>query len=901
MGLAAHPARSSSLESPACASSARARRAHPFLFALLCAALLGWPPSAAFGQGLFGAGEEEESGEEANEKAPFDITADTVEFDTARQVYVARGNVRLEQPRRILTSDWMVFSDKTREGVASGNVVVTEGSDKLFADVLHFEVDEMAGIVFDGKLETGNSNFIATGDTIKRVGEQEYVFEDAVFTTCRCPEGETEPWTIEANEANLEFGGYAVTKSTTFNILGLPVLWSPRAYFPLKTERETGFLFPTFNAASRNGFDVGVPFFWAAADNVNVLLTPRYLSKNGFKPEGKIDYVFGPITFGELYGTWIRDDETNPNDLSTPFSQDRWAVQWRHDQALPFDWRWKVDAHFLSDNNYTFDFRDVSRVRDDRYVEAKTFVENRFGPIGRYGFTGAIHYAEDQQNPDNQDRDKFLLQRMPDLKLSGLPQPLPGPLDKAVWSFDTRYTHFWARDDVQDRLPNANIVDGLFADTGIDAIPNGDERDSRGRLLLPDGSVELRDGTITTAADILATAQLDPLFDPLADPLLIPTADGNLDDAPGGQENDGQFQEGEPLADRGHRVVLNPRVAFPFRVADTIEVLPEFGWHGTFYNTDNKSTDFRNLFTAMIDVRSRLRREIQIPSWLREGQRAVHLVEPRVTYTAVEGAGQSGNPLFIPRPQVQNQRLRQLEPTSFTRDPSDRIDDVQALTFAVGNRIYIPGLEIEDEIGPPRLFADFTVSLHHDFADSDLTSLYLDGVAVPWQGVRTRFNLGFDLDDPELREALFSISWGSLEGHDLSLSYRLVRDVPRFFENFSFDTERFDDFNQGFLQINQLDLYGRFAVTRNWAFTYRLRYSFEETLALGNAFGMEYLSSCYCWAIRAELADRRNRGFEFNFRYRILGLGDDHVRPFSRRKRGETDPLLQDTDLDRTL
>ncbi|MCP5070664.1 MAG: LPS-assembly protein LptD [bacterium] len=844
--------------------------------------------SASFAQEIFGTEEEGGGGD------PFDITADTVEFDTTRKVYIARGNVRLEQPSRVLTADWMVFSDTTREGVASGNVVVTEGSDRLLADVLHFEVDDLQGIVFQGKLETGANDFLATGETIKRTGEQEYLFEDAMFTTCQCPDGGVEPWAIKAKEADLEFGGYAVTKSTTFNVLGIPILWTPRMWFPIKTERETGFLFPLINFGSRSGgFDIGLPFFWAARDNINVRLIPHYLSDKGFKPETKIEYVFGRESYGEFFGSIIKDDDIDPNNPSTPFSKTRWGVEWIHDQYLPgpFEgWRWKVDGRLLSDNNYAFDFRDFSRIRGDRYVESLTMLEGRFGVLGRYGMTAAMHYAEDQQNPDDQDRDEYLIQRFPDLRLAGLPQPL-APFDQpwlrnAVFSFDTRYTHFWAQDDVTDQQPFATIVDGLFADTGIDAIPDGEERDQAGRKVLPDGTILNYDGTVTTAAEILA-------LDPLA---ILPTGDGSADNFPG-PEGDGRFQEGEPVVDRGHRVVLNPRVAFPFRVADAFEVMPELGWHATLYNTDAKSSAVRNLFTALLDVRTRLRRELQLPNWLAEGQPVVHLMEPRFVYSMVEGSSQRGNPGFIPRPLVQNERLRLLEPTSRVRDPSDRIDDVQAFTLALGNRFYVPGrppLEEEGVVGPPRLFADVTLGLHHDFADDDLSSLYMDGVAYPWEGVRTRFNVGFDLDQSEFREMLFSIGYGTLLGNDIGVSYRYVKDVPRFFENFRFDEERFEEFEEGFLEINQFDFRTRYAITRNWAVTYRLSYSFEQTLVLANQVGLEYLSKCKCWAIRAEMSENRARGVEFNFRYRIIGLGDDTVRPFSGRRRGQQDSLIED-------
>ena len=116
---------------------------------------------------------------------------------------------------------------------------------------------------------------------------------------------------------------------------------------------------------------------------------------------------------------------------------------------------------------------------------------------------GAIHYAEDQQNPDDVDRDEFLLQRMPDIQLAGLPMELPGA----------------------PSLPGAlgRAVDGNFADDGIDGIPDALERDEQGRRVLADGSIELADGTITTADEILAQ-NMDPTVDPLT---LLPTPDGS--------------------------------------------------------------------------------------------------------------------------------------------------------------------------------------------------------------------------------------------------------------------------------------------------------------------------------------------------------------------------------------
>ncbi|HEX9814206.1 MAG TPA: hypothetical protein VGB31_04565, partial [Myxococcota bacterium] len=41
--------------------------------------------------------------------AAFEVTADTLEYERGRDVYVARGNVRLVQEGKTLAADWISF------------------------------------------------------------------------------------------------------------------------------------------------------------------------------------------------------------------------------------------------------------------------------------------------------------------------------------------------------------------------------------------------------------------------------------------------------------------------------------------------------------------------------------------------------------------------------------------------------------------------------------------------------------------------------------------------------------------------------------------------------------------------------------------------------------------------
>jgi lipopolysaccharide assembly outer membrane protein LptD (OstA) len=787
----------------------------------------------------------------------WDITADSISYERSRDVYTARGNVRIVQPGRSLRADWVAFSNTTRRGIATGHVVIEDQGQKLEADVIHFELDDLRGLLLGGRLEGKDTPFLATGAEVRKLGEQEYEFEDGSFTTCRCPDGGTEPWRIRSQEAELEIGGYGTARNTVLDVLGVPVFWLPWMRYPLLTDRATGLLFPTFNSSNRTGLDVGLPFFWAALPSLNVTVTPHWLTERGFKPELELEYVLGEKSYGELFASGILgDDEVDPDDPDTPFNDDRYALAWLHDQHLPAGFRAKVDARLFSDNLYPFDFNELSGFRADRYVESAAFVEKRFGTLQRFGFHGGGRYADDIQNPDDLDRDRFLLQRAGELALSGMPQPLASDLPFEV-AFDTQLVNFAPREDAESFLGFGAVVgDDLFLDTGLDALPTAKEP---GFLAPPD----------------FPTDPHEDDFDPMTG---------------SGTEGDGRFQEGEPLMDRGQRLLVNPRVALPLRIADVAELRTELGYHGTFYHTRAQSFETRHLGTAQLDLRTRLRRQLELPF---AAGPATHLLEPRLAWTGITDVSQDGNPLLVPRGAVLQERIRQLELGNVLRDPSDRIGETNALTLAFGNRLFVPTPPGEKGIlEPPRLFADVTLSGSWDFADEDLRNVFLDGVLFPARQWRTRFNTGWDVEESDVSEVLFEFGYSDERGNDLGIGYRKVEDVPQFFEGFDFEDERFDEFEEEFEEINQVEFFARYAFSRLWAASYRLRYSLEGSLALANQFGLEYVSRCQCWAVRLELEDERQRGFQAALRYRIVGLGDDSVRPFDARRRGAADPLI---------
>src|SRR5262245_64499349 len=155
----------------------------------------------------------------------WDITADSISYDRSRDLYTARGHVRIVQPGRSLDADWVAFSNTTRRGIATGNVVIEDQGQKLEADVIHFGLDDLRGVLLGGRLQGKDTPFLATGEEVRKLGDNDYQFEHGTFTTCKCPDGSTEPWVIEAESADLEIGGYGTARNTVVDVLGVPVFW----------------------------------------------------------------------------------------------------------------------------------------------------------------------------------------------------------------------------------------------------------------------------------------------------------------------------------------------------------------------------------------------------------------------------------------------------------------------------------------------------------------------------------------------------------------------------------------------------------------------------------------------------------------------------------------------------
>jgi hypothetical protein len=219
---------------------------------------------------------------------------------------------------------------------------------------------------------------------------------------------------------------------------------------------------------------------------------------------------------------------------------------------------------------------------------------------------------------------------------------------------------------------------------------------------------------------------------------------------------------------------------------------------------------------------------------------------------------------------VPQRRIRQLALGNVTYDPADRVSAFNGVTYGVANRIYR-----SDPETPPRLLADFYLSNEFAINGNAFGNIFVGGRAYPIEGAHVWANLGFNPNHARISEALFQLAYHARAGHRVALSYRYLRDVPRFFEDFNNSSQRFDEFSNDFKRIHQIGFFGKLVLTSQWAVHTRVAYSFEDSLLLVTRGGVEYTSKCRCWAGGFEVSYDRTRGFRFDLVYRLLGLGRD--------------------------
>ncbi|MBI3753557.1 MAG: LPS-assembly protein LptD [Deltaproteobacteria bacterium] len=390
-----------------------------FLLLLTVCCLLFLPPLLAFA----------EDGKSFSEKKPIAITADSLSYDKSKDTYYAEGHVIVIQGESSIKADKMIVDMSASHAHASGNVeIVDEGGDTLKGDSLDIDIDTKVGVAINGRLFFKKENVHVVGDEIKKTGAQSYSAHHSFFTTCDCEEGSSPAWSFYAQDTDVTLGKYIHAWNTFFYIKNVPVLYSPYVVFPVKTERETGFLMPSVGYSGVRGAIFDNSFFWAISDSADATFYLDIESLRGIGKGIEYRYALSKTTDGEFSFyhfqendiSRVREFRQGIDNLSRPMTatNDRWFLQYRHRGLLPHDVILKADIKRVSDDEYFIDFGKDIQERSLVSLESNvsmTKTWNKFNLVAQFRYFDNLLAADDSST----------LQRLPEITLTGADQQVP--------------------------------------------------------------------------------------------------------------------------------------------------------------------------------------------------------------------------------------------------------------------------------------------------------------------------------------------------------------------------------------------------------------------------------------------------------------------------------------------
>ena len=340
------------------------------------------------------------------------VIADEIQqMGGATDLLIAVGNVEITRGQSRLLADRVELNRDTGQVVAQGKVVFYDGPDRLVGERIDYNLRTGTGTVYQGGA-VASPFYRLSAERMDRIGDGIYELRRGVFTTC---EDDDPPWSFRFGSGTADLNDIVYGRDASFWLKGIPVLpWVPFFAAALRSERQSGFLFPEFGNSSRKGLMAKVPYYWAIDDSQDLTVTLHTYTQRGIGLEGDYRYVLSRDQRGELAAFGINEVFFNP--LGIP--QNRGWGSLRHDWQITPRLSLKVNANAVSDDLVYRDYRNRLADRANQRAESNVFLTQTWDA---WSLVGNVKWYQDLTTGL-----PIELQRVPDIRLFGIRQPVPG-------------------------------------------------------------------------------------------------------------------------------------------------------------------------------------------------------------------------------------------------------------------------------------------------------------------------------------------------------------------------------------------------------------------------------------------------------------------------------------------
>ncbi|MEI2416829.1 LPS-assembly protein LptD [Orrella sp. JC864] len=318
---------------------------------------------------------------------PVILEGDRMDGDPDTDVTLT-GNAQVRRIDSVLKGERIRYRRGTGELDAEGGVRLLRDGSLVVGPRLHYNVDQETGNVDEPSFWIGANGGSGRAEYADIFSRSRMRLTNVVYTGCPCPDP---AWEIRSSRVDLDFDeNEGVARNGVLYFKNVPILASPYLTFPVKNERKSGFLLPTYGTTSKGGFDLTVPYYFNLAPNYDLTVMPRLLTKRGVQLGGEFRYL-GQSYIGQVSGAYLPDDRVA--------GRSRWIYSMQHYQRLGGGFYLDWDVNGASDDDY---FRDISSVGLNEASTTHLPRRGRLGWNSRYwsAYVQAYSY-QTLQDPDS--------------------------------------------------------------------------------------------------------------------------------------------------------------------------------------------------------------------------------------------------------------------------------------------------------------------------------------------------------------------------------------------------------------------------------------------------------------------------------------------------------------------
>ena len=246
------------------------------------------------------------------------LRANVIDYNKTTNVLDAQTNARLIRDGNVITGTSVIYN--AEDGTAS-------------VDQPNFWIDN------------GGAGVGSWADVFNK---NQMSIKDVTYSGCPCPQPS---WYIETEKLDLDYAANeGVARNGVLYFKDVPILASPYLTFPIKKERKSGLLLPTFGNTTNTGFDYTQPYYFNIAPNYDMTAQLRTMTKRGAQLGNEFRYM-GESYSGVMAGTYL------PRDIQT--GEDRWLYSAQYGQRFGYGFFGGYNVSGVSDDNYFKDFASI--------------------------------------------------------------------------------------------------------------------------------------------------------------------------------------------------------------------------------------------------------------------------------------------------------------------------------------------------------------------------------------------------------------------------------------------------------------------------------------------------------------------------------------------------------------